>query len=82
MKRAFFGIAMTLGVLALGACVDPAARQAQLDSEDNQSCLELGFKPGTDAYGNCRLQLREIRARGGDHSGPNISFGVGLGGSF
>ena len=29
---------------------------------DNQECIDLGFVPGTEAYGNCRLKLREIRA--------------------
>ena len=34
------------------------ARQAAGD----RKCRELGFKPDTDAYGNCRLQLEQIRA--------------------
>jgi hypothetical protein len=34
------------------------ARQAAADAK----CRELGFKPGTEAYGNCRLQLEQIRA--------------------
>ena len=34
------------------------ARQAANDAK----CRELGFKPDTDAYGNCRLQLEQIRA--------------------
>ena len=34
------------------------ARQAR----DDAKCRELGFKPGTEAYGNCRLQLEQIRA--------------------
>lgn len=34
------------------------ARQAA----DDAKCRELGFKPETDAYGNCRLQLEQIRA--------------------
>lgn len=29
---------------------------------DDEKCQELGFKPGTEAYGNCRLKLEEIRA--------------------
>lgn len=29
---------------------------------DDKKCSELGFKPPSDAYGNCRLQLEQIRA--------------------
>ena len=29
---------------------------------DDAKCRELGFKPQTEAYGNCRLQLEQIRA--------------------
>lgn len=29
---------------------------------DDEKCHELGFKPETEAYGNCRLQLEQIRA--------------------
>lgn len=29
---------------------------------DDEKCREYGFEPGTEAYGNCRLKLEEIRA--------------------
>jgi hypothetical protein len=29
---------------------------------DDKKCRQLGFKPGTESYGNCRLQLEQIRA--------------------
>jgi hypothetical protein len=78
MKRAiWFGALLGLGI-GLSACADPAAEQARLDAIDNQNCIELGFKPGTEPYGNCRLKLREIRAKQeGQSSGVN--FGIGLG---
>ena len=38
-----------------------AAEKAQQAANDAK-CRELGFKPETDAYGNCRLQLEQIRA--------------------
>ena len=44
--------------LALGGCVS----SQEIAVADNQECIELGFVPGTEAYGNCRLKLREIRA--------------------
>ena len=34
------------------------ARQAA----DDAKCREFGFEPETEAYGNCRLQLEQIRA--------------------
>jgi hypothetical protein len=41
------------------------ARQAGVgaaNAEDDAKCRELGFTPQTEAYGNCRLQLEQIRA--------------------
>lgn len=29
---------------------------------DDEKCREFGFKPGTEGYGNCRLQIEQIRA--------------------
>jgi hypothetical protein len=29
---------------------------------DDAKCKDLGFTPGTEARGNCRLQLEQIRA--------------------
>ena len=57
-----------LSVLLLGltACTTEADRQAEkarLEAADHQHCLNLGFEPKTEAYGNCRLKLREIRAK-------------------
>lgn len=68
--------------LALAACAgDPAAEQARLDAQDNQDCIDLGFKPNTEAYGNCRLKLKEIRAKQNaeNERSSGINFGVGLG---
>ncbi len=61
------------------ACADPAAEKARLDAVDNQNCIDLGFKPGTEAYGNCRLKLKEIRAKNESSKSPNVSFGLGVG---
>jgi hypothetical protein len=79
MKRALcLGILIGLG-LGLTACADPAAEQARLDAIDNQNCVDLGFKPGTEAYGNCRLKLKEIRAKQEGTNSSGVNFGVGLG---
>jgi hypothetical protein len=73
---------MLLGLsLAVSACTsqaDRAAEQARLDAIDNRDCTDLGFKPGSDAYGNCRLKLKEIRAKQATQS-PSVNFGLGLG---
>lgn len=71
--------ALGLGLLLLSACADPVAEQARLDAADHQNCLDLGFKPGTEAYGNCRLKMREIRAREEGSKSPGVNFGVGVG---
>ena len=38
------------------------ARKARHGAEDDAKCRNLGFKPGTEAYGTCRLQAEQIRA--------------------
>lgn len=38
------------------------ARRARHAAEDDAKCQRYGFKPGTEAYGNCRLQAEQIRA--------------------
>lgn len=52
-----FWACLLLG-LALSGCVT----KQEIDAADDQECVELGFVPGTEAYGNCRLKLMEIRA--------------------
>lgn len=77
-RRLVLGL-MMVAPLMLAACGDPAAEQARLDALDHQNCLELGFKPDTEAYGNCRLKMKEIRAKEEGNRSPNIGFGVGVG---
>jgi len=55
-------LAGVLALALLGGCASSAAIEAAREAEDDRQCVELGFEPGTDAYGNCRLQLLEIRA--------------------
>ncbi|MDO8839746.1 MAG: hypothetical protein Q7V31_12535 [Parvibaculum sp.] len=68
-----------LAPLTLAACADPKAEQARLDAIDHTNCVDLGFEPGTEAYGNCRLKMKEIRAKEEGNRSPNIGFGVGIG---
>lgn len=77
-RRLAWGMLLALP-LALGACSDPAAEQARLDAVDHQNCVDLGFKQGTEAYGNCRLKMKEIRAKEEGNRSPNVGFGVGIG---
>lgn len=77
-------LAMTLLGLSMGisACAtDPGAEQARLNAIDNQNCIDMGFKPDTEAYGNCRLKLKEIRAQQAAEAERNsgVHFGFGLG---
>ena len=39
----------------------PGERQAAQKAADDAKCREFGFKPGTEAYGNCRLQIEQTR---------------------
>jgi hypothetical protein len=41
---------------------DPGSTYRSRQAADDRKCREYGFKPGTEAYGNCRLQLDQIRA--------------------
>lgn len=84
MIRHWLAATLLLGTIALlGACADQstkAAEQARIDAKDNQDCLDLGFKPGNDAYGNCRLKLKEIRAQMVPQpTSPQIGIGLGFG---
>jgi len=52
--------------LALTACMTPQQLQAQREAQmqrDGAECQQLGFRPGTNAFGDCILKLREIRAQ-------------------
>ena len=67
--------------LLLAACASDEDRKAEIARQnaiDHQHCLDLGFEEGTEAYGNCRLKLREIRAQEGS-KGSDTHFGVGIG---
>ena len=68
-----------LPAMGLAACTSTEEQQAQQRLEDRQHCKELGFKEGTEEFGNCILKMREIRARKEMNDNPNFGFGLGIG---
>ena len=69
-------------LLLLTACVTDAEREAELarqEAEDHQRCVDLGFEAGTEAYGNCRLEIREIRAQESEKAAHRTSTHIGVG---
>ncbi|HEY4345883.1 MAG TPA: hypothetical protein VGN05_16145 [Parvibaculum sp.] len=53
-------------LLMLAGCISPeqqAAMDAAQQQADASECQRLGFKTGNDAFGNCMLKLKEIRAQ-------------------
>ena len=40
----------------------PGEREKAREAADDAKCREFGFKPGTDGYANCRLQLDTARS--------------------
>jgi len=64
----------------LAACAnDTATQTARQDAADHQNCLDLGFEEETEAYGNCRLKLRQVRATEASRNRSNVNVGVGIG---
>jgi len=62
MIRILLATALALTLAACASAEDRAARaQAQL-AADKAECQTLGFTPETEAFSNCLLKLREIRA--------------------
>jgi hypothetical protein len=47
--------------LLLAGCASRAEREARLAAADSARCESLGFKPGTEAFGGCRLQIMQLR---------------------
>ena len=62
MKPLIVSAALALTLTACASAEERAARaQAQL-AADQAECKTLGFTPETEAFSNCLLKLREIRA--------------------
>lgn len=52
-----------LALALLAGLVAGCANTQELAQRDHKECASLGFTPGTDAFGNCQLQVRSIRAQ-------------------
>jgi hypothetical protein len=51
-------------LLLLTACLSPTEQEARMrdqETADHNECLALGFRPQSEAYGDCRLRLKEMR---------------------
>lgn len=40
---------------------NPGSTHKSREAADDSKCRGYGFRPGTEAYGNCRLQLDQVR---------------------
>lgn len=57
IRRFFYSIALAA---LMPACVPMDQLIITQEQYETKECVGLGFKPGTDAFANCRLQLRAI----------------------
>jgi hypothetical protein len=72
-------IVLLLSVMLAG-CATPQEielRRQQQEQADIRSCVELGFKPGTDSFADCRLRLVEMRSR--ERTARQTTYHVGYG---
>ncbi len=85
---------LALCFLAAG-CATPEQIEAQhqmQEEADNETCLSYGLRPGSEAFGMCRLELDLVRQRQYDdyrhHThyyggyGPRHGYGAGIGIGF
>ena len=70
---------LAIPAMGLASCSSTEEQQAQQRLEDRQHCKELGFKEGSEEFGNCILKMREIRARREMNDNPHFGFGLGVG---
>ena len=82
-RRAALTIATgALAALMLAGCQSPAAqaqREIEQSLQDRQTCEEFGFEPDTEAFANCLLKMKELRADDDALRRPVIGVGVGIG---
>lgn len=73
---------LLIAPLLLAACASPeeiAQRRADQEQADMQTCRSYGLRPGSEAFGNCRLQLDLARQQSYDryYSEPRLHTGFG-----
>jgi len=69
-------------LLLLSACATPQeieAQRQQQEQADIRQCVDLGFRPGTDAFAECRLRMVEMRADARNAARYSTHVGVGSG---
>jgi hypothetical protein len=49
--------------IMLTGCISAEQRLAERDALEEKECLELGFKPNTEGFATCRLNIRSIKAQ-------------------
>ncbi len=49
-------------LIIVTSCVSREERAKRMAAIEVQTCEKLRFKLGTEAFGNCRLQVRQIEA--------------------
>ena len=49
--------------LALAGCVSPQQMAAQQSASDDAECRQIGARPGTDIYVQCRMFKQQQRTR-------------------
>jgi len=73
-------------LLVLAACATPeqiAERQRMQALQDDETCKNYGLRPGSEAFGNCRLQIDLARQQQyyyyntpPYHYGPRFNTGI------
>jgi hypothetical protein len=68
-----------LMLCGLSACATPeqlAERRRLQVEQDVETCKSYGLRPGTDAFGSCRLQLDLARHRQYDYDHSYYNYGA------
>lgn len=74
-------VGIVASLLLLTACPSPQEQQERMTRQsnlDHEECVSLGFQPGSNAYGDCRLRLKEMRVQA-NRPVYTPSVGVGYG---
>ncbi len=75
---------LAIGAAVLGLLLTACASTADIRAADNGRCRSYGFRPGTDAYSQCLLDIdlnREAQRRAYLNR-PYVGFGYGIGYGF
>lgn len=83
MTSGFRSAAACLMLTLVCGCMSPEQREAvrqQQIAEDIATCKSYGLRPGSEAFGNCRLQLDIARRQRYQYDyQPRVSVGTSYG---